>query len=132
MDTLFSFLARKTDFYHGGAKGQAEKTLMEKFKKYEKVALEKHQKEVEERDEADRVRKEKLMKKREEEDAASSKIVEVNDDEAQKIIQEQEAKKNTKVENGSEKKSNEEAVEWVYAALKNINYDGNPKSVDIQ
>jgi hypothetical protein len=31
-----------------------------------------------------------------------------------------------------EKKSNEEAVEWVYAALKNINYDGNPKSVDIQ
>lgn len=108
LDTLFSFLARKTDFYHGGAKGQAEKTLMEKFKKYEKVALEKHQKEVEERDEADRVRKEKLRKKREEEDAASSKIVEVNDDEAQKIIQEQEAKKNTKVENGTDKESNEE------------------------
>lgn len=31
-----------------------------------------------------------------------------------------------------EKKSNEEAVEWVYAALQKQNYDGNPKKIDIQ
>lgn len=89
LDTLFSFLARKTDFYYGGEKGQAEKTLMAKFKKYEKLALEKHQKEVEEREEKDRIRREKLKKEREEE----SKIVEVNDDEAAKIIAAEEAKK---------------------------------------
>ena len=42
LDTLFSFLARKTDFYYGGEKGQAEKILLEKFKKYEHIAYERH------------------------------------------------------------------------------------------
>ena len=66
LDTLFSFLARKTDFYYGGpAKGHAQKILLEKFKKYEHIALEKHEKEVKEREEADRIRKEKLKKKSE-------------------------------------------------------------------
>ena len=31
-----------------------------------------------------------------------------------------------------EKKSNEEAVEWVYAALQKQNYDGNPNQIYIQ
>ena len=89
---MFSFLARKTDFYYGGPKGQAQQTLLEKFKKYESVALEKHQKEVRERDEADRIRKEKLKKTREEEENVS-KIVEVDDEEASRIIAENSMKK---------------------------------------
>lgn len=99
LDTLFSFLARKTDFYHGGAKGQAEKTLLEKFKKYEKIALDNHQKEVAERDEQDRIRKEKLKKKREEEEKqAGSKIVEIDDEEAERIMNENRLKNLAKAE----------------------------------
>ncbi len=65
LDTLFNFLARKTDFYYGGpSKGHAQKVLLEKFNKYEPIALEKHQAEVKEREEADRIRKEKLRKKK--------------------------------------------------------------------
>jgi len=113
LDTLFNFLARKTDFYVGGPKGQAEKMLLEKFRKYEKIAMDKHQKEAAEREEADRIRKEKLKKKREEEEA--SKIVEVNDDEASKILAAEQAKKEAKqttpppvVANPEEKKDEEE------------------------
>lgn len=96
LDTFFSFLARKTDFYTGGPKGNAQEMMLEKFKKYEKVALEKHRREAAERDEADRVRKEKLKKKKEEEELAlkqSSKIVEVTDDEAARIMAENNKKK---------------------------------------
>jgi uncharacterized iron-regulated protein len=96
LDTLFSFLARKTDFYTGGPKGQALSMIMEKFKKYEQVAMDRFEREKAERDEADRVRKEKLKKKREEEEGA--KIVEVNDDEATKILAAENAKKDEKME----------------------------------
>jgi len=121
LDTLFSFLARKTDFYHGGPKGQAQATLLEKFKKYEKIALVKHEKEVAERDEQDRIRKEKLKKKREEEERESSKIVEVDDAEAEKIQAEIEMKKKQKTaepedvvvekKDDEEKKDEEESEE---------------------
>ena len=93
---MFSFLARKTDFYTGGGKGKAETILMEKFKKYEKQALDKHNREVAEREEQDRVRKEKLRKKREEEEQAAAKIMEVDDEEAKRIQAEIEAKKQAK------------------------------------
>ena len=86
MDTFFSFLARKTDFYVGGGKGEAQRILTEKSKKWEKVAVERHEKEKAEREEEDRARKERLRKKREQEEALESKkIVEVTDEEAAKI-----------------------------------------------
>lgn len=96
LDTMFSFLARKTDFYTGGPKGEAFNIMTEKFKKHEKVAVSRFEKEKEEREEADRARKEKLRKKREEEEkevASSSKIVEVNDQEAMDIIEAEKKKK---------------------------------------
>ncbi|CAF0702806.1 unnamed protein product [Brachionus calyciflorus] len=97
LDTFFSFLARKTDFYTGGGKGAAEKIVIDKFKKYESLAQQKHDKETAEREEADRVRREKLKKKKEEEEQ-SSKIVEVNDEEAERIQAEIEAKKKAKTQ----------------------------------
>ena len=93
LDTLFSFLARKTDFYTGGPKGSAHDILLEKFRKYEKVAKEKANKEAAEREEIDRVRREKIKKQKEEEDA--SRIVEVDDAEAARIVAENEKKKQT-------------------------------------
>ncbi|RNA40477.1 nuclear migration nudC [Brachionus plicatilis] len=96
LDSFFNFLARKSDFYTGGGKGAAEKIVMEKFKKYEKLAYERHDKEVAEREEADRIRKEKIKKKREEEE--SQKIVEVNDEEANRIKAEIEEAKKAKSE----------------------------------
>ena len=104
LDTFFSFLARKTDFYYGsGTKGEAQKILLDKFKKYERVALDKYEREKAAREEEDRIRKERLRKKREEEEAASSKIVEVTDEEASKIMAKQ--SKNPKQENGEETKT---------------------------
>jgi hypothetical protein len=108
LDSLFSFLARKTDFYTGGSKGQALNMVMEKFKKHESVALERYEKESAEREEADRIRKEKLRKKREEEEKASSKIVEVNDEEAEKIKKEEFAKKSEPTPTAAASESNEE------------------------
>jgi len=118
LDTLFSFLARKTDFYNGGEKGQAKKIMLEKFQKYEKLANEKHVQELAEREEQDRIRKEKIKQKKEQEEKENAKIIEINDDEADKILAEEKLKKQMKEEgkslnsesktNGSEKKDGEE------------------------
>jgi len=93
LDTFFNFLARKSDFYVGGAKGDAQKMVLEKFKKYEKIAMDKHAKETAEREEADKARKEKLKKKKEEEEKASSKIMEIDEEEEKRILAENAAKK---------------------------------------
>lgn len=88
---------------------------MDKFKKYEKIAMDKFKKEQAERDEADRVRKEKLRKKKEEEEKESAKIVEVDDEEATRIIEENKRKAEQavekKIEPVVEKKEGEEAEE---------------------
>lgn len=98
LNTMFSFLARKTDFYVGGKAGQAREIVDEAFKKHEQFAKERHQKEMAEKEEADRIRKEKLRKKREEEEKqVESKIVEISDEEAAKIQAEIDAKKNIPV-----------------------------------
>ncbi len=76
-------MARKTDFYVGGTKGQAKQVIDEVFKKYEKVAIDRSEKERASREEADRVRREKLKKQKEEEE--KSKIVEITDEEAMQI-----------------------------------------------
>ncbi|CAF2821592.1 unnamed protein product [Rotaria sp. Silwood2] len=92
LDTLFGFFARKTDLYTSPNVGEKpEELILHAFRKWEKVAVEKHKKDKAERDEADRIRREKLRRKREEEEAAkneSSRIVEVTDEEAEKIKRE--------------------------------------------
>ncbi|XP_008549191.1 nuclear migration protein nudC [Microplitis demolitor] len=94
LDTIFSFLARKTDFYTGGGEGAAEKLVNSKFKKHQATAIAKHNREQEERAEQERRRKEKLEKKRKEEEEAAKmmldddspcKIEEVTDELADKL-----------------------------------------------
>jgi len=107
VDAFFNFLARKSDFFYGGPKGQAWNIVSEKFKRYEKVALDKNSQEIAEREEAERVRKERLRKKREEEEAAASKIVEVSDEEAARIELEQKRTIENKTEEKVETKEEE-------------------------
>ena len=87
MDTIFSFLCRKTDFYTGGNPGQAETMLMEKLRKHQEIALKVKNEKDKQRIEAERKRQERIaQKKREEEEQEKQpKIVELTDDEAVKL-----------------------------------------------
>ena len=112
LDTIFSFLARKTDFYTGGGDGAGEKLVMSKFRKYEKQALDLHSKRKEERDESERKRKEKLAQKRKEEvveeeniNVKEATITELTDAEAevlQKEINEGKKTENEDITNSTE------------------------------
>ncbi|CAK9816875.1 Nuclear migration protein nudC [Anthophora plagiata] len=99
LDTIFSFLARKTDFYTGGQEGAAEKLVNSKFKKYEATAVAKAAALKAERAEQEKRRKERLEKKRLEEKAeeerlnSESKIVELTDEQAAKLQEEIDNKK---------------------------------------
>ncbi|GLG99800.1 hypothetical protein R5R35_013825 [Gryllus longicercus] len=93
LDTIFSFLARKTDFYCGGGEGAAEKLVMGKFKKYETQALEIQGKKKEEKEASERKRKERAQKKKEEEERKASvpteaTITELTEEEAEKLQKE--------------------------------------------
>ncbi|KAK9305455.1 hypothetical protein QLX08_003572 [Tetragonisca angustula] len=102
LDTIFSFLARKTDFYTGGGEGAAEKLVTSKFKKHEATAIEKAASEKAERAEQEKRRKERLEKKKREEKAeeekfnSESKIVELTDEQAVKLQEEIDNKKSAK------------------------------------
>ncbi|XP_052243266.1 nuclear migration protein nudC-like isoform X1 [Dreissena polymorpha] len=111
LEKIFSFLSRKTDFYTGGEKGQSEKMLMEKFRKYERQAQEKQAALKAEREEEERRRQERIRKKKEEEEAALSepKIKELTEEEAEKLQQQLDQKKvETKVEPEADKPAVEE------------------------
>lgn len=98
LNTFFSFLHRKTDFFHGAAPGVARKTVLDAMDQYEKLADKKRkevEKEKEERERKYKEQKERNKKKEEEEfakvknkDSSSSKIEEVTEEEANAIIEE--------------------------------------------
>lgn len=100
LDTIFSFLARKTDFYTGGDdEHAAEKLVLNKFRKHQSQAIAKAASEKAEREEQERRRKERLEKKKREERAeeekmnSERKIVELTDDEAVWLQKEIDSKK---------------------------------------
>lgn len=98
LDVIFGFLARKTDFYTSGlADGKAESLLLEAFRRHSAAALKEAQEKRKRLEEMDRKRKEKaeLERKREEEEMKKSheKIVEVTDEEADRIVNEEKKKK---------------------------------------
>lgn len=105
LDTIFSFLARKTDFYTGGGEGAAEKLVNSKFQKYRGTAMAKSNAEKAERAEQEKKRKERLEKKRKEEEEKEkaaksvidndddSRIVELTDEQADALQAELDSKK---------------------------------------
>lgn len=106
MDIVFSFLARKTDFYTGGAHDAAEKLVMEKFRKHGESARLEAAKKKAENEEIDRKRRERREKEEKELAAAAaasssagqsddSRICEVTEEEAAKIEAEEKQKKET-------------------------------------
>ncbi|ELT90035.1 hypothetical protein CAPTEDRAFT_225499 [Capitella teleta] len=99
LDVIFGFLARKTDFYTGVGKDQAQQLLLDKFIFHQEGALEKQRKEKTDRDAAEKRRKERLAKKEEEEKkkrAAEEEvpaIQELTEEEAEKLQKELDNKK---------------------------------------
>lgn len=110
LDTLFSFLARKTDFYTGGGSGVAEKLLMEKFRTHEKHANVKIQQEKARKAREEAILAERKAKQHARESADVSatsedepKIRELTDEEAaqlQKKLDESKIQQNSSSSNG--------------------------------
>ncbi|KAF6212689.1 hypothetical protein GE061_013215 [Apolygus lucorum] len=96
LNTFFSFLARKTDFYSGAAPEASKKLLLDTFLKYQPKAAEYKAKKKEENQEIDKKRKEREAKVRAEEEALARKpqIKELTDEEAAKLQAELDEKKN--------------------------------------
>jgi len=89
---IFSFLARKTDFYTGGGDGAAEKLVLEKYRNHGKAAWEEQKKKKLRHEEADRKMRER-REKEERELSSQPQIQEVTEEEAKKIEAEEKAKK---------------------------------------
>merc|ERR1712083_1115131 len=92
LDVIFSFLARKTDFYTGGGEGAAEKLVLDKYRKHGKAAWEEQKRKKQRHEEADRKMKERREKEERELNNAPQ-IQEVTEEEAKKIEAEEKAKK---------------------------------------
>jgi len=101
MDTIFGFLRRKTDFYSGGAPGQAKNVVTNAFHRHDAIVQEQLQKEkAAEKKRASQKRKEQkerekreLEEKEKEKAEQQSGIVEITPEEEQKILKEIEEQK---------------------------------------
>jgi len=107
LDIIFSFLARKTDFYTGSSEQAAKQLVLDKFNKHGEAAKIELAKKKAKNDEIDRKARER--REREQEQQANtanqtdttSKICEVTEEEAKRIEDEERHKK--QLENNKEK-----------------------------
>ncbi|KAK6620531.1 hypothetical protein RUM43_010823 [Polyplax serrata] len=138
MDTIFSFLARQTDFYINGKEGCAEQVVMTSFKKYEKIAMEEKLKKQKERERQEKKREEKQQKIAMQN--GNNRITELTDEEAEKLAKEIEMKKvqdneESKVDSTGDAKDDEEVVEeliWLAYIILSLyvcyfNFQDDPK-----
>ncbi|XP_055333148.1 nuclear migration protein nudC-like [Paramacrobiotus metropolitanus] len=99
LDTIFGFLARKTDFYTGGGPGAAEKLVLGAFRKHEKSAVGVKEAAQKDRETRQKKQEEKKAKEREQDaktamQANEPRIQELTDEEAEKLQKEIDAEKN--------------------------------------
>lgn len=99
LDTVFSFLARKTDFFVGAGEDHARKILLEKFNLWSGEAFKIKEEENKKKADAERKRQERIaLKKRQEEEMIRKMkdepaICEITDEEAAKFEEEKLKKK---------------------------------------
>ncbi|XP_007893129.1 nuclear migration protein nudC [Callorhinchus milii] len=106
VDTFFSFLRRKTDFFTGGETGAAEKLVTETFKRHHKSATEAQKEkqvkqEKEKKENAERAARLAEEKRKVEPELKQPKIQELTEEEAEKLQREIDQKKQD-VQNAAE------------------------------
>ena len=90
-NVFFSFLRRKTDFFTGAARGSAEGIILKKFREHEAIAMKNIKEREEEKQKEEKVPKPKKQRLPSTEEP---KIVELTDEEAEKLQKEMENKDN--------------------------------------
>ncbi|XP_058956565.2 nuclear migration protein nudC-like [Pocillopora verrucosa] len=98
LDVFFGFLERKTDFFIGAGKANAEKMVLSKFKEHQKKVEEKKEKE---KKEAEALKAAKANK--EAQQKTEAKIQEVTEEEAERIKSEEQEKKEKQQKETEEK-----------------------------
>ncbi|XP_053562966.1 nuclear migration protein nudC [Bombina bombina] len=92
VNSFFSFLRRKTDFFVGGESGAAEKLIRDIFNQHNKLAQQAREKKETEIREREAAQRDRLMKQKTQEQD-KPRITELTDEEAEKLQKEIEQKK---------------------------------------
>lgn len=114
LNTIVSFLARKTDFFVGGQPGEWEQVVKNTFHVHAKKAKDEADKARKEKEEAERRLKDIQQRKEQErlaQDFEPASVTELTDQEADKLQEDIEKNKTNKSEGGSGDNGDEEPAE---------------------